>query len=51
LNSLGQGDRDSDRLKAAVGWFEEAQKLYRELGDEERVQQLEKELTNLRKRV
>ena len=51
LNSLGQVDRDSDRLKAAIGWLEEAQKRYRDLGDEERVQQLEKELTDLRKRV
>jgi tetratricopeptide (TPR) repeat protein len=51
LNSLGQVDRDSDLLKAAIGWLEEAQKLYRELGDGERVQQLEKELTDLRKRV
>jgi hypothetical protein len=51
LNSLGQVDRDSDRLKDAIGWLEEAQKRYRELGDEEGVQQLEKELTDLRERV
>jgi hypothetical protein len=51
LNSLGQVDRDLGRLKEAIGWFEEAQKRYRELGDEERVQQLEKELTDLRERV
>jgi hypothetical protein len=51
LNSLGQVDRDSDRLKAAIGWLEEAQKRYRQLGDGERVQQLGKELIDLRKRV
>jgi hypothetical protein len=51
LNILGQIDRDSDRLKAAIGWLEESQKHYRELGSEEKVQQLEKELTNLRERV
>lgn len=51
LNSLGQVDRDSDRLKAAIGWLEEAQKRYRELGDGERVQQLEQESTYLRERV
>ena len=51
LNSLGQVDRDSDRLKDAIGWLEEAQKRYRQLGDGERVQQLEKELIDLRGRV
>ena len=51
LNSLGQVDRDSDRLKEAIGWLEEAQKRYRELGDGDRVQQLGKELTDLRGRV
>jgi hypothetical protein len=51
LNSLGQVDRDSDRLKDAIGWLEEAQKRYRELGDEERVKQLDTELTDLRERV
>ena len=51
LNSLGQVDRDSDRLKDAIGWLEEAQKRYRDLGDGDRVQQLGKELTDLRERV
>ena len=51
LNSLGQVDRDSDRLKAAIGWLEEAQKRYRELGDEDQVQKVEAMLVNLRKRV
>ena len=51
LNSLGQVDRDSDRLKAAIGWLEEAQKRYRELGDGERVQAVKEVLVDLRGRV
>jgi hypothetical protein len=51
LVSLGQVDRASDRLKDAISWMERAQEVYRKLEDAERVQELEKELIDLRKRV
>jgi hypothetical protein len=51
LNSLGQVDRASDRLKDAIGWLEAARKRYRDLDDVDRVREIEDQLADLKKRV
>jgi hypothetical protein len=51
LNNLGDVDQSLGKLRDAISWLEEAQKIYRELENGERVQAIENQLADLKRRI
>jgi hypothetical protein len=50
-DSLGEVDITLDQLKSAIQWFEKAQNNYSALGDEAKVQKMQQQLDDLKKRI
>jgi len=50
-DSLGEVDITLDQLKSAIQWFEKAQNNYRALGDQAKVQKMQQQLDDLKKRI